>query len=95
MNDLMSDWLEAVRFTCEAHGVISMRLSRLMSGGAEAEVEATQMVSEKIEAIMEAQGAALDALNQGQGLLVAAERAYAPFCNRVHANSQRLMQPAH
>jgi len=95
MRDLLSDWLEAVRFTCEAQGVISMRLSRLASGGARAEVEASQMVAEKVDALIEAQVAAIDALQQGQGLLVAAERAYAPFCRRVRANSRRLMQAAH
>ena len=92
MHNLMSDWLEAVRFTCEAQGVISMRLGQFMSGGEQAEVEATQMVAEKVEALIEAQAAAMDALEHGQGLLVAVERAYAPFCRRVHANSQRLMQ---
>ena len=54
------------------------------------------MVAEKVEAFIEAQAAAMDALEHGQGLLVAVERAYAPFCRRVHANSQRLMhQPVY
>ena len=95
MRDLFSDWFEAVRFTCEAQGVISMRLSQLATGGAQAEVEATQMVAEKVEALFEAQVAAMEALEQGRGFFVAAERAYAPFCQRVHANSERLMQKRH
>jgi hypothetical protein len=95
MRDLMSDWFEAVRFTCEAQGVMSMRLSQLATGGAQAEVEAAQMVAEKVEAFFEAQAGAMEALEQGRGLLVAAERAYAPFCQRVHANSERLMQIKH
>lgn len=95
MRDPLSDWFEAIRFTCEAQGVMSMRLSQLATGGAQAEAEATQMVAEKIEALFEAQAAAIEALEQGQGLFVAAERAYAPFCQRVHANSERLMQIKH
>jgi len=95
MRDLWSGWLEAVRFTCEAQGVISMRLSQLATGGAKAEGEATQMVAEKLDAFFEAQTAAMDALEQGCGILVAAERAYAPFCRRVHANSERLIQIKH
>jgi hypothetical protein len=94
MDTLLHDWLEAVRFTCEARGVISMRLSRLSVGGTSAEVEAYEMISEKIDALIEAQAAALDALGHGDGLLAAAERAYAPFSRRVHANSQRLMRAA-
>ena len=95
MRDLFSDWIEAVRFTCEAQGVISMRLSQFATGGEQAEVEATQMVAEKVEALFEAQVAAMEALEQGCGFFVAAERAYAPFCQRVHANSERLMQIRH
>ena len=95
MRDLWSDWFEAVRFTCEAQSVISMRLSQMATGGAQAEVEAAQMVAEKVEAFFEAQVAVMDALEHGHGFIVAAERAYAPFSQRVHANSQRLMQIAH
>jgi hypothetical protein len=95
MRDLFSDWIEAVRFTCEAQGVISMRLSQLATGGAQAEAEAAQMVAEKVEALCEAQIAAMEALEQGHGFFIAAERAYAPFCQRVHANSERLMQIEH
>ena len=95
MRDLFGDWFEAVRFTCEAQGVISMRLSQFATGGAQAEDEATQMIAEKVAALFEAQAAAMEALEQGQGLFVAAERAYAPFCQRVHANSERLMQIKH
>ena len=91
MHDLLNDWLEAVRFACEAQGVISMRLTRMAGGGVE---EIETMVVEKIEAVIEAQAAAIDALDHGEGLRAAAERAYAPFCRRVHANSLRLMHAA-
>jgi len=86
----MLNWAESIRFVCEVHGVISMRLLRLAQGGPQAAAEANLMVAEKIAAFADAEAALANALLAGEDLVVAAERAYAPVRSRVHANSQRL-----
>lgn len=90
MLESMNVWFESVRFVCEAQSVISMRLMFLAQGGPEAEVEARLMVSEKMTAFADAEVALASALFAGENIMVAAERAYAPLRNRVHANSDRL-----
>ena len=86
----MNAWFESVRFACEVQGVISMRLMFLAQGGPEAEVEASLMVSEKMAAFADAEMALANALFDGENIMVAAERAYAPLRHCVHANSRRL-----
>jgi len=88
----MAHWLESVRFACEVQDVVSMRLLRLAEGGPQAAAEAQQMVEEKLDALADAEVAMLRALSDGEGLMAAAERAYAPVRRRVHANHRRLMQ---
>jgi hypothetical protein len=83
-------WFESVRFAYEVQGVVSMRLVRLAQGGPQAAVEAQQMIAEKLEALVDAETAIANALFHGEGLLVAADRAYAPVRRRVRANSLRL-----
>jgi hypothetical protein len=95
MNDFWDNWLEAVRFTCEAQGVISARLLLFASGAPNAAVEAERMISEKVAAFSEAQVAAEQALADGLGIYVAAERAYSPLRRCVHANSDRLVGVMH
>ena len=90
MLESMNDWIESVRFACEVQGVISMRLMRIAQGGPQAAAEANLMIAEKLDALADAEVAMLRALSEGEGLLVAAERAYAPVRRRVHANSSRL-----
>jgi hypothetical protein len=46
MADLWANWIEAVRFTCEAQGVISARLMLFASGAPNAADEAALMISE-------------------------------------------------
>ena len=95
MNDFWNNWLEAVRFTCEAQGVISARLMLFASGAPEAAIEeAASMVTEKFLAFAKAGMAAEQALEEGLGLYAAAERAYAPVADCVHANSDRLTRSA-
>lgn len=95
MDDFWSNWLEAVRFTCEAQGVISARLMLLASSAPDAVVEETAcMVTEKFLAFTKAGLAAEAALEDGLGLYAAAERAYAPVADCVHANSDRLKRTA-
>jgi hypothetical protein len=48
MVDFWANWVEAVRFTCEAQGVISARLMLFASAAPNAAVEAERMISEKI-----------------------------------------------
>ena len=95
MNDFWNNWLEAVRFTCEAQNVISARLMLFASSAPETAIEeATNMVTEKFLAFAKAGLAAEKALEDGLSLYVAAERAYAPLAHCVHANSDRLTRPA-
>jgi hypothetical protein len=95
MDDFWDNMFEAMRFGCEAQGVISARLMLFATGSPEAIDEAAQMVAEKILAFTHAGIAAERALSAGLGLAVAAERAYSPLRDCVHANSDRLMRAPH
>ena len=90
-----TNWVEAVRFTCEAQNVISLRLLLLASGNQGSADEVIRMISEKCDVFAEAETAAVQALADGFGISVAAERAYAPLQRSVHANSLRLLRTAH
>ncbi len=92
MREFLDNWLETVRFACEVQDVVSMRLMRLAEGGPQAAAEAQQMVAEKLDALADAEVAILRALADGEGLMAASERAYAPVRRRVHANHRRLVQ---
>jgi hypothetical protein len=87
----LNAWLESVRFACEVQSVVSMRLVRLAQGGPQAAVEAQRMIAEKIDAFADAEAALAHALADGEDLMVAAERAYAPVRRCVHDNSLRLL----
>jgi hypothetical protein len=90
MADFWGNWIEALRFTCEAQGVISARLMLFASGAPNAADEAQRMIAEKVIAFSDAQVAAERALARGLGIYAAAERAYLPLARCVHANSERL-----
>jgi len=93
MSNFWDNWLEAVRFTCEAQSVISARLLLLASGAPDAVVEeSARMVTEKFLAFAKAGLAAEAALEDGLGVYAAAERAYAPLARCVHDNSDRLLR---
>ena len=95
MNDFWGNWLNAVRFTCEAQTVISARLMLMGSATPDAVVEETaRMVTEKFLAFAKAGIAAGEALDNGLGAYAAAERAFAPIADCVHANTERLMRTA-
>jgi hypothetical protein len=91
MSDLWDNWYEAMRFTCEAQGVIAARLMLFASGAPNATEEAERMISEKVVAFSNAAIAAEQALAHGLGIYAAAERAYEPLKRCVHANSDRLL----
>jgi hypothetical protein len=95
MNDFWANCFEAMRFSCEAQGVISARLLLFASGAPNATEEATRMIAEKIVAFTDAGIAAERALSDGLGLYVAAERAYSPLQRCVRANSTRLAGALH
>ena len=90
MADYWADWIEAIRFGCEAQGVISARLMLFASGAPDAAAEAGRMISEKIAAFSDAQFAAERALADGLGLYAAAQHAWQPLQRAVQANSARL-----
>jgi len=90
MLESFNAWAESMRFAGEVQGVISMRLMRLAQGGPQADAEAQLMIAEKIEAFADAEIAIAQALAEGEGIMVAAERGYAPLRRRVGANSRRL-----
>jgi hypothetical protein len=95
MSDFWDHWLEAVRFTCEAQSVISARMMMLAAATPDAAVEETaRMVTEKFLAFAKAGLAADKALQDGLGFYEAAERAYAPLADCVHANAGRLGRAA-
>lgn len=95
MSDFWDNWLEAVRFTCETQSVISARMMLLASATPDAAVEETaRMVTEKFLAFAKAGLAAEQALQAGLGLYAAAEQAYAPLADCVHANNDRLNRAA-
>jgi hypothetical protein len=87
---MMNAWFEAARFSADSHNVIALRMMRLASGGPLAAAEATRMVSEKVAAFNEAQGALMTALMSGSSLDDAAAKAYAPYRRAVRANRRRL-----
>ena len=90
MLESLNPWIESVRFACDVQSVIAMRLLRLAQGGPDAAMEASLMVAEKFDALADAEVAILHALSDGEGFIVAAERAYVPVRSRVRANSSRL-----
>jgi hypothetical protein len=87
---MMNAWFEAARFGADSHNVIALRMMRLATGGPLAATEATRMVSEKVAAFTEAQGALMNALVNGSSLDAAAAKAYAPYRRAVRANRRRL-----
>jgi hypothetical protein len=88
--DLLTTWVEAVRFVADVQHVMALRTTRLASGGPLAATETQQMLSEKVAAFGEAHWAIMMALANGLSLDAAAARAYAPYQRRVRANRRRL-----
>ena len=71
--------------------VIALRMMKIANGGPQATTEATKMISEKMSAFAEAQGAMFAALATGKQLSRAPPtKAYAPYRRAVRANRRRL-----
>jgi len=94
-DDFWTNWIEALRFGCEAQSVISARLLLFACGAPNAAAEAARMVTEKIAAFSDAHSAAERALAGGLGFYAAAQSAYRPLASAVRANSKRLAGAAH
>jgi hypothetical protein len=77
----------------EAQTVVALRMMRLAVGGAYARDEAQRMVTEKIDALAEAQTAALTAMMNGDKDHVIATKTLGAFKKRVRANRRRLSAP--
>jgi len=75
-----------LRFTSEAHGVMSARLVLFASGAPDAAREAERMFAEKIAAFADAHATAERASADGLGIFAAAE----PVKLCVSANGDRL-----
>ncbi len=86
----MNAWFEAARFATDSQSVVALRLMRIASGGPQATTEASRMISEKVAAFAEAQGAMFGALATGGTLQNAATKAYVPYRRAVRANRRRL-----
>jgi hypothetical protein len=86
----LNAWFEAARFGADIQRVVALRMLRLASGGPRAAKEARRMVSEKVAAVIEAQGAMMAAMASGGSFNTAAAKAYRPYRRRVRANRRRL-----
>ena len=82
-------WRQALTLGWEAQNVIALRLWRLGRGGARARSEAHRMVSEKIHALAEAQGAVVAAAFTGKGRHLPG-RLLQIYGKRVRKNRRRL-----
>jgi hypothetical protein len=88
--NIMNAWFEAARFASDSQNVMAMRMMKIANGGPQATTEASQMISEKVAAFSEAQGALFAALITGKSFQSAANKAYAPYRRAVRANRRRL-----
>jgi hypothetical protein len=80
---------DASRLGMEAFTVVGLRMGKLATGGAAAQLEAQRMVSEKATAFVEAQLELARSIALGQGNK-APRRVLAGYRKRVRANQRRL-----
>lgn len=90
LNPWLTFSLKAFQLGVEAQNVVALRMMRLATGGAGAEVEMSRMILEKAAAIAEAQFAAATAAAAGKADHVIASKALTVFRKRVRANRRRL-----
>lgn len=82
--------LQAARLAWEAQNVIALRFMRLGLGGTRAQSEAKRMMSEKVEALAEAQASAAAAALLGQSSHRIAKKVVSVYRKRVARNRRRL-----
>ena len=74
----------------EAQSVIALRLTRIAAGGALAKSEATRMVTEKVQALGEAQAVAAVGSMRGRNSRHIAKKVVGVYKKRVRGNRRRL-----
>ena len=74
----------------EAQSVIALRLMRIAAGGALAKSEATRMVTEKVQALGEAQTVAAVGSMRGRNSRHIAKKVVGVYKKRVRGNRRRL-----
>jgi len=74
----------------DAQTVIWLRSLRIAQGGAQAEIETTRMVTEKVAALAEVQAAATAAALRGSKKHRVAKKALGIYARRVSSNRRRL-----
>jgi hypothetical protein len=82
--------MQAALLGLEAQQVIALRFMRLAAGGASAQSEAGRMITEKVEALGEAQAAAAIAAMKGCKSNQVAKKALGVYKKRVRRNRRRL-----
>jgi hypothetical protein len=97
MSNPMQTWnawcalsFQAARLGWEAQSVMALRMMRLASQGGHGQSEAHRMVTEKVAALAEAQGAASAAAISGGGSYRVAKKVLGVYKKRVRANKRRL-----
>jgi hypothetical protein len=88
--DLWRSWIDASLFAAEAHGVIALRMMRLVCGGPHSAAESRRMVTEKFIAFSAAQLAAASSLVRGSSPDEIMRNALAPIKLSVRNNHRRL-----
>ena len=81
---------KALQLGLDAQNVVALRMLRLAAGGSRMRTEASRMVSEKAQAIVEAQVVAAAAVMAGQKDHIIAGKTLKVFKKRLSANKRRL-----
>jgi hypothetical protein len=81
----------AFQLGLEAQQVIGLRMMKAAMGGADAQTEATRMISEKTEAALQVHTLAMTGLMTGAAHLTLA-RTLALYRRKVQANRRRLLK---
>jgi len=89
-----NNWLslssQTAMLALEAQSVIALRLMRIASGGALARSEMTRMTTEKVQALGEAQAAAVIGSVTGRNSQQIAKKVVKVYKKRVRRNRRRL-----
>lgn len=84
--------LNAFRLGAEANSVVALRMMKIAGGGAGAAKETQLMVSEKIQAAIEAQSQLAIGAMTGAAPHVGPAKAVALYRRKVRANRRRLLK---
>ena len=89
-NNWVSLSSQTAMLALEAQSVIALRLMRIASGGALARSEATRMVTEKVQALGEAQAIVAVGAVTGRNRRHIAKKVVGVYKKRVRGNRRRL-----